>query len=142
MFPKSPRVLFLTTLSLVLLGLSLWFLHRGQRLEAAGFALAIWVVSSLALRRTRWAVLALEGNKAYKAGRYPEAEEKLAGAVKEAEKFGPKDARLSLCLNDLAAVYLAQGRYAEAEANYRRSLEILEQAKGPEHPNVADRLNN
>ncbi len=35
----------------------------------------------------------------------------------------------------------AQGRYAEAEPLYRRSLEIREKALGPEHPNVATSLN-
>jgi len=40
-------------------------------------------------------------------------------------------------LNNLAAVYHAQGRYAEAEPLYERSLLIAENALGPEHPYVA-----
>ena len=35
-----------------------------------------------------------------------------------------------------------QGRYAEAEPLYRRSLAILEKALGPEHPDVGTALNN
>ena len=39
-------------------------------------------------------------------------------------------------------VGLPQGRYAEAEPLYKRSLAIWEEALGPEHPNVATSLNN
>ena len=42
-----------------------------------------------------------------------------------------------------AGYYLWQrARYAEAEPLYRRSLAIDEKALGPDHPNVAIRLNN
>jgi tetratricopeptide (TPR) repeat protein len=39
-------------------------------------------------------------------------------------------------------LYRAQGRYAEAEPLYQRSLAIREQALGAEHPDVAQSLNN
>ncbi len=39
-------------------------------------------------------------------------------------------------------LYDAQGRYAEAEPLYKRSLSIREKALGPEHPNVAQSLEN
>ncbi len=45
-------------------------------------------------------------------------------------------------LNNLAELYRAQGRYAEAEPLYRRALAIVEKALGPEHPHVAANLNN
>ncbi len=38
--------------------------------------------------------------------------------------------------------YRTQGRYAEAEPLYKRSLEIWEKALGKEHPHVAAALNN
>ena len=44
--------------------------------------------------------------------------------------------------NNLAALYEAQGRYAEAEPLYKRALAIYEKALGPEHPNVATSLHN
>ena len=40
-------------------------------------------------------------------------------------------------LYNLAALYYAQGKYAEAEPLYQRALKIDEKALGPEHPNVA-----
>jgi tetratricopeptide (TPR) repeat protein len=45
-------------------------------------------------------------------------------------------------LHYLATLYTTQGRYAEAEPLYKRSLAIWEKALGPDHPNVAMSLNN
>ena len=42
-----------------------------------------------------------------------------------------------LSLNNLAALYQDQGRYADAEPLYKRSLAIREKALGPDHPDVA-----
>ena len=42
----------------------------------------------------------------------------------------------------MRALYRAQGRYADAEPLYQRSLAIWEKALGPEHPDVAQSLNN
>ena len=45
-------------------------------------------------------------------------------------------------LNDLALLYEAQGRYAEAEPLYKRALAIDEKALGPDDPSVGTSLNN
>ncbi len=45
-------------------------------------------------------------------------------------------------LNNLAELYRAQGRYAEAEPLYKRSLAIREKALDAEHPDVAQSLEN
>ncbi len=45
-------------------------------------------------------------------------------------------------LNNLAQLYHAQGKDAEAEPLYQRSLAIREKALGPEHPDVATSLEN
>ena len=42
----------------------------------------------------------------------------------------------------LGVIYQAQGNYAAAAPLYRRSLAILERALGPEHPDVAQSLEN
>ena len=49
---------------------------------------------------------------------------------------------MAASLNNLAGLYQEQGKYAEAEPLYRRSLAILEKALGPEHPDVAESLEN
>ena len=49
---------------------------------------------------------------------------------------------MAISLNNLAALYSAQGKYAEAEPLYQRSLRIREKALGREHPDIALSLNN
>ncbi len=49
---------------------------------------------------------------------------------------------MATSLNNLAELYPAQGRYAEAEPLYQRALAISEKALGPEHPDVAQSLEN
>ena len=49
---------------------------------------------------------------------------------------------MATSLNNLGLLYLAQGKYAEAEALYQRALAILEKSLGPEHPDVAQVLEN
>ena len=53
--------------------------------------------------------------------------------------FLPEDPAVlsALGLNNLAGLYTAQGRYAEAEPLFQRALPIVERALGPEHPYVA-----
>ena len=48
----------------------------------------------------------------------------------------------SLSLNNQALLLYSQGKYAEAEPLYRRSLAIRKQRLGTEHPLVATSLNN
>ena len=54
----------------------------------------------------------------------------------------PTHPDVAASLNNLAGLYDAQGRYAEAEPLYERALAIWEKALGPEHPDVATSLNN
>ncbi len=49
---------------------------------------------------------------------------------------------MATSFNNLALLYDAQGKYAEAEPLYKRSLAILLKALGPDHPNVATSLEN
>ena len=44
--------------------------------------------------------------------------------------------------NNLGLLYMAQGKYVEAEPLLKRSLAIREKALGPEHPDVAQALEN
>ncbi len=49
---------------------------------------------------------------------------------------------MAMNLNNLALLYQAQGRYAEAEPLHKRALAIFEKALGPEHPDMALNLYN
>ena len=53
--------------------------------------------------------------------------------------LGPEHPDVGTSLNNLAALYADQGRYAEAEPLYKRSLAISEKALGPDHPDVGGR---
>ena len=58
------------------------------------------------------------GNAAYQQRNFTEAEKQYAAAIIEAEGFGPEEPRLATSLNNMALLYSAQGRYAEAEPLY------------------------
>lgn len=77
------------------------------------------------------------GNQAWLQGRKAEAEQNYREALKEAERFGEKDRRLATTLQTLALTCKATGRYAEAEALFRRLLAVKEKQKGANHPDVA-----
>ncbi len=49
---------------------------------------------------------------------------------------------MAMSLNNLAALYKNQGRYAEAEPLYKRALAIYEKKLGPDHPDTGISLNN
>ncbi len=104
--------------------------------------LGLWPMVAASAQETRWDSLMADAAKAYQQADYSEAEKLLLAALKEAEKFGEQDPRLAANLNNLAALYNAQGRYVQAEPLFQRALAIVEKALGPEHPHVATSLNN
>jgi tetratricopeptide (TPR) repeat protein len=60
----------------------------------------------------------------------------------EKRRSVPEHPDVAASLNNLAQLYKAQGRYADAEPLFKRSLAISEKTLGPDHPNVAASLNN
>ncbi len=82
------------------------------------------------------------GAQAYQQGRYAQAEKSWLAALEQAKEFGDDNFLLATSLNNLAGLYQDQGRYAEAEPLFQRSLAIAEKALGPEHPDVATSLEN
>ena len=56
--------------------------------------------------------------------------------------LGSDHPTVAAALNNLAELYVAQGRYAKAEPLHKRSLTIREKALGPGHPDVGASLNN
>jgi len=69
---------------------------------------------------------------------------KTEGAQEKQEIQQARDPRLEEArkLNDQAKSMYAAGRYAEALRLVRKTLSLREEALGPEHPDVADSLNN
>ncbi len=62
-------------------------------------------------------------------------------AIRE-NALGPEHPDVAQSLNNMAELYLARGRYAEAEPLHKRALAIWEKAVGPKHPHVAASLEN
>ena len=88
-------------------------------------------------QETQWKKHMDAADEAYRQGHYGDAEKSIKAALKKAERFGPQDLRLGTTLNNLASLYEAQGKYAEAEPLDKRALAIEEKALGPEDPYVA-----
>ena len=113
-------------------------------MSVRSFTLSVlWLWPATALAQVeQWQGHMDAGVKAYLENNYTEAEKQLVAAVKKAEQFGPQDPRQGTTLNGLAELYQAQGKYAEAEPLFKRSLAIRGKALGPEHPDVAMSLEN
>ena len=80
------------------------------------------------------------GDSAYVAGLYPESQTALEKCLEIRQRLLPKDdLDLANSLNSLALSYKSQGKYAEAELLYKKSLQIRESKS---HPDVAESLNN
>ncbi len=115
--------------------------HRVKWLLVGLLWLLLWSTSAWAGEED-WRKYNTAGIKAYQRGDYVDAEKLWSAALEEAEEFGVEDPRFATSLNNLAVLYKAQGRYAEAEPLYQRALAIYEKALGPDHPTTATQLNN
>ena len=76
------------------------------------------------------------GDEAYRRGDYGEAEKAWKAGIQFEANIG-----VTGSLDNLAMLYQAQGKYAEAEPLYERLLAIEEKSLGPEHRAVARILN-
>jgi tetratricopeptide (TPR) repeat protein len=85
----------------------------------------------------RWEELNNEAMDFYQQGDLAMAEEKFMEAVKETEKFGPEDVRLSECMDNVIWIYHTRGKVAEAEEMIRRSLAIQEKAYGRDNQYIS-----
>ncbi|MGQ3684570.1 MAG: tetratricopeptide repeat protein [Candidatus Loosdrechtia sp.] len=63
-----------------------------------------------------------------------------AGGSRKKSRPGHPDVATSL--NNLASLYKAQDKYAQAEPLFKRALAIFEKSLGPDHPDVANCLTN
>ena len=84
---------------------------------------ALWPAHVLA-QDWQWESYMAAGTAAFQQGNDREAEERFAAGLKLAEKIGPRNRRVATSLDRLAALYRAQGRYAEAEPLFKRALAI------------------
>lgn len=74
--------------------------------------------------------------------KYDKAERMRKGALAMRETLYPETPILATTLNDLGEIYLAQGKYSEAEPVLKRALVIREKMDGQNDPDVAQTLQN
>ena len=77
-----------------------------------------------------WQSYLSDGINAMHHGQYAQAEKALRAAVKEAEQFGEKDARLALMLGTLGLVLQDQAKFTDAEPLFKQSCAIFQRNAG------------
>jgi len=95
---------------------------------------ALWLVGSgtaVTAQDGRWERLTAAGVQALAQGDYAEAARQFQAALPVADA-----GHLPTSLMHLAAVYDAQGQYADAASLYHRALVLQEQVLGPDHPRL------
>jgi tetratricopeptide (TPR) repeat protein len=93
--------------------------------------LALLLCSTSCTRAVLWDKYYDEGKAELAKKNYPEAENLLTLAVKQAEHFGPQDPRRVDTYYALAQAYLGEKRYKEAVDTYSAALEVQERSGGP-----------
>jgi len=90
----------------------------------------------------QWELLSQQLVDAYQAGDYVRgvelAEQSYALAL---AVLGPRDPRTLISLDNLAGLYVHQGRYGEAEPLYGRALQLSQEVLGEAHPQTLSSLN-
>jgi len=115
-------------------------LARRASLLAGAACLALFAVTAFA-QQSRWDTLSAAGVKAYGERRLLEAEELFEDALTEAKASGAEDARLANSLMNLAHIKKDLAKFEDAESLFSKALAIREKVLGPEHPAVANSLN-
>jgi tetratricopeptide (TPR) repeat protein len=114
----------------------------GKLKTFAGAVLYVSALMGLAGTEQTWDQKMLVAAQLQREGNHAEAKTVLLGALKEAERSGPGDARRALTLNRLGSVYQDLGRLREAEKFYQRSLSAWEKIFGLDHPDLARPLSS
>ena len=116
---------------------------RTASILVAALTLGLWSAMPSAAQLGEAEQLTKQAIELAKARKYAEAVPLTQRALAIQEKtLGPDHPEVAASLNNLAQLYVLQGRYAEAEALFKRSLAIRERSLGPDNPDVAASLNN
>lgn len=79
-----------------------------------------------------WESLQSQADLKMRVGKFAGAELDYKQALAEAIRQGNSNACITQSLKDLGNLFLKQGNYRQAEPFYRRSLELIEKAQGPD----------
>ena len=102
---------------------------------------AVFFLGVSAAEENEWMKFSRESMMHYGQGQYGKA----AVAGKKAldageEKYGRESRQAAVSLNNLAEIYRADGKLADAEHLFRRALEINEKILKPDNPDIAIEL--
>lgn len=89
-----------------------------------------------------WERYNLSAQQSMSQGKQAEAEATFRLALQEAEKIGPHDNKVAITCLNLANCLTRQGKYAEAEQLYKRTVDIKEKLYGPLHHELISPLEN
>lgn len=89
-----------------------------------------------------WTNYKITALKALESEDYEEAERQWQSALKEAERFGQKDGRYALSVDNLALTHHHLGRPQKAEPLYKLAVMIREASLSPNHKDVATSYSN
>ena len=103
------------------------------RITAFLILLFLFTSGSIAhARNVEWENLNNEARSLYQKGQYDQAIVLVNKALDVAKKeWGNDHPNVAQTLNNLGLIYQDQGRYAQAETLYKRSLEIWEKSLDP-----------
>jgi CHAT domain-containing protein/tetratricopeptide (TPR) repeat protein len=96
----------------------------------------------------RWEELMVTGDRAYQAGKYPDAVKRLRDALEVARRLYPKGefpdghADLATSNNNLATLYQGLGNLADAEPLFKDALDMSRRLFKGDHADVASGMNN
>ncbi len=82
------------------------------------------------------------GSHYHALGRFSEADALFKRALAIQSRPGLDPVPAARTINNMAILQIDLGRFGEAEAQFRRAIEIEEKALGPDHPVVAEALQN
>jgi len=137
------EIIFFIILILILGGLVAFFFLKPKSATVKNEPVEFPNNPKLYTQENIWKAMNMQLVQLHKMGEIKEAtivaEEALNTAIKA---FGENHVQVATSLNNLAAFYKSQSKFAEAEPLYIKALSIWETNLGKDHPDVGSCLNN
>jgi tetratricopeptide (TPR) repeat protein len=107
-------------------------LSKFKRHASSVAMLAAMSASPAFCQESEWDKYTQAGTKAYEQGNYAQAEKMFKLSLKEAEKFGKKDARLATSLTNMGVLYNFRNQPSKAGPLFERAVAVKQAALGAE----------
>ncbi len=117
-------------------------LNRAYLWSTIGLLCLILSVGEALGQQDLWDKHMQVAKEAYAKSKYVEAEQHVLAAIEAAKRFPPEDPRAGSSIDFLAHVYMAMGRFKDAESRFEEALEFYASRVGPAHPWTIAEINN